>query len=159
MNAKNPRPHLTLLSEDQIHQVHQNALRILSETGVRVDSPAIFKLVRPRVGSRDIDGNTVRLPAELVENALSSAPSTIDIFDRRGQPAFTLGDGSMRFGIGVTALYYMDPLSDALEVFSRRHMRAMVRLGSRLPAMMSSQPLGSSRTCPCISPTRLRAWK
>jgi trimethylamine--corrinoid protein Co-methyltransferase len=73
------------------------------------------------------------LPAELVEAALRSAPATIDIYDRHGQPAFQLGDGSLRFGIGVTALQYMDPLTDALEPFARRHMQAMVRLGSRLP--------------------------
>jgi trimethylamine--corrinoid protein Co-methyltransferase len=133
MDEKNARPQLTLLSEEQKQQAHQNALRVLAETGVRVDSPAIIALLRPKVGEKAINGNIVRLTGDLVEKGLCSAPSTIDIYDRRGQPAFTLGDGSMRFGIGVTALYYMDPLTDALEPFSRRAMRDMVRLGSRLP--------------------------
>jgi trimethylamine--corrinoid protein Co-methyltransferase len=98
-----------------------------------VDSPAVLTLLQSRLGTGRVDGNIVRLPAEIVEQAIHSAPSTIEIFDRRGQPAFRLGDGSMHFGIGVTALYYMDPITDALEPFARRHMRDMVRLAGRLP--------------------------
>jgi trimethylamine--corrinoid protein Co-methyltransferase len=133
MSPANARPRLTLLTEEQKQQTHHYALRILSETGVRIDSPAVLARLRPIVGSKGIHGSRVRLPAELVEAALHSAPAAIDIYDRRGQPAFQLGDGSLRFGIGVTALQYMDPLTDALEPFARRHMQAMVRLGSRLP--------------------------
>ena len=133
MSLLNARPRLTLLTEEQKQQAHHYALRILAETGVRVDSPAILARLKPKVGLNGIDGSRVRLPAELVQAALRCAPASIDIYDRRGQPAFQLGDGSLRFGIGVTALHYMDPLTDALEPFARRHMQAMVRLGSRLP--------------------------
>jgi trimethylamine---corrinoid protein Co-methyltransferase len=133
MALLNARPRLTLLTEEQKQQTHQYALRILADTGVRVDAPAVLARLKPRVGASAIAGNRVRLPGELVEAALRSAPATIDIYDRRGQPAFQLGDGSLRFGIGVTALQYMDPVTDALEPFARRHMQAMVRLGSRLP--------------------------
>jgi len=41
----NVRPKLTLLDEEQIQQIHQYALRILSETGVRVDSPSVVELL------------------------------------------------------------------------------------------------------------------
>jgi trimethylamine---corrinoid protein Co-methyltransferase len=133
MTLNNVRPRLTLLSEEQKQQTHQYALRILAETGVRVDSPAMLARLAPRVGAKGIDGNIVRLPAELVQWALDAAPATADIFDRRGRPAFTLGDGSLRYGIGVTALFYMDPLTDALTPFARRHMADMARLGSALP--------------------------
>jgi trimethylamine---corrinoid protein Co-methyltransferase len=128
----NARPRLSLLSDDQKRQVHRYALHILRETGVRVDSPAIIARLKPKVGSHDIQGNLVRLPSELVESALSSTPSTIGMYNRLGEPAFQLGDGKMRYGIGVTALYYMDPLTDRLEPFARRHMGQMVRLGHRL---------------------------
>ncbi len=41
----NARPQLTLLNEEQIQQTHQYALRILSETGVRVDSPSVIEML------------------------------------------------------------------------------------------------------------------
>lgn len=128
----NVRPHLSLLTEEQIAQVHQYALRILAKVGIRVDSPSVLgKLKRTRLV--EVDDRCVKISAELVESALRSAPGQIQVFDRSGNPAFTLGDGSLHFGIGVTALYYLDPETDSPEPFARRHMRAMVRLGSALP--------------------------
>ncbi len=133
MNGNNVRPRLTLMNEEQMQQVHHYALQILTTTGVRVDSPAVLRLLQDKVGAARVEAGNARIPAEIVEWALRTAPSGIDIFDRRGGPAFRAGDGSMRFGIGVTALYYMDAMTDSLEAFTRAHMQAMVRLGSRLP--------------------------
>jgi len=60
MTENNARPRLTLLTEEQKHQVHQNALRLLSATGVRVDSPAVSALLASRLGQGRIDGNIIR---------------------------------------------------------------------------------------------------
>ena len=75
----------------------------------------------------------MKLSAELVESAIQSAPSTIQMYDRRGNPVFNLGDDRLRFGVGVTALYYQEPVNDNLELFTRQHMRDLTRLGSALP--------------------------
>lgn len=133
MPNANVRPHLTLLSEGQKQQVHRYALHLLATTGIRVDSPAVVARLSACVGQANVEGNIVRLPPEQVEAALHSAPAAIEVFDRRGRPAFQLGDGTMRFGIGVTALFYMDPLTDALTPFARQQMQSMVRLGAALP--------------------------
>lgn len=143
-----PAPRLTLLhDQDQIQQVHRYALRILSETGVRVDSPSIVKKLI-RTGQVQVEGRTVKMSAELIESALKSAPRQIPVFNRRGQAAFTLGDGSLRFGIGVTALTYLDPLTDAPEPFARRHMRDMTRLGGALPHYDVISTVGVPRDVP-----------
>ncbi len=128
----NVRPQLTLLNEEQIQQTHQYALRILSETGVRVDSPSVVEMLK-KMKQVEVEGRSVKLSAELVESAIQSAPSTIQMYDRRGSPVFNLGDGRLRFGVGVTALYYQEPVSDNLEPFTRQHMRDLTRLGSVLP--------------------------
>ena len=52
---------------------------------------------------------TTLLPPELVESAIRSAPPSIEIFTRTGEPAFHLGVDRTRFGAGVTNLYYQDP--------------------------------------------------
>ncbi len=128
----NARPHLSLLSQEQIEQVHAYALRILAETGVRLDSPAVLAILEKHLGTKAVD-DIIKLPSDVVEAAIRSAPKTIDIFDRRGEQVFTLGNDRLRFGVGVTALFYQDPLTDNLEVFARHHMRDMVRFGSSLP--------------------------
>jgi len=127
------RPQLRLLSDEQIEKIHASALRILEKEGVRVDSPASLRLIEKRLGPSWIIGDRARLPAELISWALETAPSTVDIYDRRGNPAFRLGEGRTRFGIGVTTLWYQDPITDALEPFARRHMQQITRLGQLLP--------------------------
>src|SRR5687768_17770447 len=102
----NVRPHLRMLTEEQIQDIHQYTLTLLATTGVRVDSPSAVEMLRKKVGSSNVDERTVRIPAELVEWAIKAAPRQIQIYDRRGNPQFQIGaEGDRtRFGIGVTAL-------------------------------------------------------
>jgi trimethylamine--corrinoid protein Co-methyltransferase len=128
------RPTITVLSEKQIHRVHEYSLRILSTIGVRVDSErarAVFARATPPAS---INGERVIIPPELVAWALDVAPSSIEIFNRRGDPAFRLGKDQThaRFGIGVTALYYQDPATDDVVPFTREHMGRVTRLGNTL---------------------------
>ncbi|HEX2994950.1 MAG TPA: trimethylamine methyltransferase family protein [Anaerolineales bacterium] len=130
----NVRPRLTMLTEEQKQDIHSYTLELLATTGVRVDSPSVLEMLRRKLGSTMVEGQTVRFPSELVEWAIKSAPSHIQLYDRRGNECFTIGcEGDrLRFGIGVTALYYQDPATDTPELFQRKHMQDMVRLGNKL---------------------------
>ncbi len=126
-------PQLSLLTPDQIAFIHQSVLKILGVSGVRVDSPSVLALLQKKLGSSQVQGERVTFPAEFVEWAMQAAPAAIDVYKRSGELAFRLGADRMRFGIGVTSLYYQDPLTDELSPFSRQNMREMVRLGDSLP--------------------------
>ena len=143
----NVQPHLTLLSIEQIRQVHQYVLRILSETGVRVDSDSVITLLQ-KTGQVQVDGRLVKFSAEIIEQAIQSAPSVIQMYDRNGNPAFRLGDDRLRFGVGVTALYYQEPVADNLLEFTRGHMRTLTRLASSLQHYDCISTLGIVRDVP-----------
>ena len=146
----NVRPRLTMLTEEQIHDIHQYTLKLLATTGVRVDSPSALEMLRAKVGDAMIDGRTVRFPAELVEWAIQVAPREIQIYDRRGNPQFKIGaeEDRTRFGIGVTALYYQEPETDTPVLFQRRHMQDMVRVGNKLPHYDMVSTIGIVRDIP-----------
>jgi trimethylamine--corrinoid protein Co-methyltransferase len=127
------RPQITVLSQEQIVQVHETSLHILSSVGVRVDSGRARDIFATVTGQSAAD-DRVRIPCQLVERALETTPSQVEVYDRQGNLAFCLGDDRTRFGIGVTALYYQDPETDEVTPFGRRHMETMVRLGSALPS-------------------------
>lgn len=132
-DAQPVRPRIAVFDDAQIERVHQASLQMLAEVGVRVDSEAARRTLGD--AGAEVDGERVRLPAELVRWAIAAAPSGLDVFDRTGRPAFHLGDGAeTRFGIGVTALNYQDPATDEVVEFQRRHLEILVRLGERLPA-------------------------
>jgi trimethylamine--corrinoid protein Co-methyltransferase len=127
------QPRITVLTPEQVEQVHNYSLQILSSVGVRVDSEQAREIFARAVGPSWVEDDRVRIPRDLVGWALQVAPSTVELYDRQGQLAFRLGDDRTRFGIGVTTLYYQDPETDEVVPFARRHMEAMVRLGSALP--------------------------
>ncbi len=146
----NVRPHLAMLTEEQKQDIHQYTLKLLATTGVRVDSPSALEMLRKTVGSSMVEDRTVRFPAELIEWAIRAAPSQIKIYDRRGKESFIIGgaEDRLRFGIGVTALYYQDPLTDTPELFQRKHMQDMVRLGNKLPHYDVVSTIGIVRDVP-----------
>jgi trimethylamine--corrinoid protein Co-methyltransferase len=120
------QPRLTVLNIEQIEQVHNHSLQILSSVGVRVDSDRAQQIFRQAIGPKMAADNRVRIPRELVEWALEATPAKIDIYDRTGALAFRLPDRA-RFGIGVTSLYYQSPETDDVTPFTRKHMETMVR--------------------------------
>jgi trimethylamine--corrinoid protein Co-methyltransferase len=126
-------PGLTLLSVEQIEQVHAWSLKILAEVGLRIDSAEARRIFSQTGAATLLDEDRVLIRPELVEWAIRSAPHTIQIFDRTAVPRFNLGADRARFGIGVTNLYYQDPSSGENEFFNRRHLQASVRLGHVLP--------------------------
>ena len=127
------RPRLQVLSAAQAERIHQRSLEMLSSVGIRVDSESARRLFARAAGVAGDDAHRVRLPGDLVQWALATAPSSIQVYDRLGRPAFRLGQDRARFGIGVTTLYYQEPETDRVVPFSRQHMESVVRLGNSLP--------------------------
>jgi trimethylamine--corrinoid protein Co-methyltransferase len=135
MSANNlVQPSIRALSQEQMHLVHAQSLKILSSVGVRVDSERARRIFLQALGTASVDGERVFIPPEFVEQALETAPSSVEIFDRRGELAFRAGLDGTRFGVGVTALYYQDPETNQVVPFAREHMASMVRLGGVLPS-------------------------
>ncbi|HMR98101.1 MAG TPA: trimethylamine methyltransferase family protein, partial [Anaerolineales bacterium] len=146
----NARPQMKMLTEDQKREIHQYTLKLLATTGVRVDSPSAVEMLEKRVGRLNVEGRSVRIPSEVVEWAIKSAPRRIQIYDRRGNPQFQIGseEDRARFGIGVTALFYQEPETDTPVEFQRKHMQDMVRVGNKLPLYDMVSTVGICRDVP-----------
>ncbi len=99
-------PRFARLTPAQCAQIHQASLSILARTGVRLLEPAAIDLMR-NAGAA-IDGDRVRVPARLVDQALQTVPKSITLYDRRGQPAIELDDYHVYFGPGSDVLNIID---------------------------------------------------
>ncbi len=125
---------LNVLNEEQIQNIHEMAIIILEKTGIRVDEPGARAIFKKATG-QDSKDNKVCIPRQLTEWAIKAAPSKIDVCRRDGNPGFSLDSQDNEqsiFGIGVTNLYYQDPLTDEVVRFTRDHMAKSTRLGSNL---------------------------
>jgi trimethylamine--corrinoid protein Co-methyltransferase len=107
---------------------------VLATTGIRVDSERARNILSKAIGCSS-DDDRIRIPAELVEQSIGSAPSSIEVYTRAGDVAFCLDaaqNSQTYFGIGVTNLWYQDPETDAVLPFTRKHVEISTRLGGTL---------------------------
>jgi trimethylamine---corrinoid protein Co-methyltransferase len=95
------------LSNEQAEKLHAASLDVLERTGVRFFLPeAVAKL--QKAGAPVSEGNRVRIPAKLVEQALATAPSEVRMYNRQGELAMNLGGFRSYFGTGSDCLYVLD---------------------------------------------------
>jgi len=132
------RPRLSVLKEEQANFIHAHSLEILANVGVRVDSPRARVVLEGSEGvhlsgGSGREGPRATFSPQLVEWSIHHAPAVVEVFGRRGERAFTIGQDRARFGVGVTNLFYQDPVSDELARFTRHHLAVSTRLGDALP--------------------------
>ena len=77
---------------------------------------------------RHIQPPTVNLPFASVKKILETSPPQINL-----STDLPISLPITRFGIGVTNLYFQDPLTEEVVPFTRKHMEMSVRLGDQLP--------------------------
>lgn len=136
------QPKLHVLSEEQIQAVHLYSIRILEETGLRVDSKEALDIFK-RSDAVRVEGQVVFIRGELVEECIRLAPSSVEIFDKQGKHAFHLGEkqgDDTHFGIGVTNTWFQDIHSGDVLPFTRIHMQEAASLSMMLDnfAMLST---------------------
>jgi trimethylamine--corrinoid protein Co-methyltransferase len=106
---ENGCPNFPFLSDAQGRRMHQACLEILERVGVRLFLEEAVELLK-KAGARVTDGNLVRVPANLVEKALATAPRQVTLYDRGGRPVMPVG--------GIRSFY--GPGSDCLNIIDHR---------------------------------------
>ena len=67
---------LTVLTADQVEEIHRGTLEVLWGTGVRIEHEKALKLFESNGFKVDHDEMRVRFPPQLVEEYLALAPSS-----------------------------------------------------------------------------------
>lgn len=101
------RPSIAPVGENHLDSLHKASLKILARTGLNVHSAHVREMLA-HTGAIVKDDLRVYIPAPLVESALASAPSRIDICNRKGNVAMTLERTNTHFGTGSDLEYTID---------------------------------------------------
>ncbi|RME85737.1 MAG: trimethylamine methyltransferase, partial [Caldilineae bacterium] len=95
------------LSDAQCERLYAACLQILEETGVQLHHQEAIDLLK-KAGVTDIDGNRVRIPPRLVEQARSTAPGEVTLYNRAGEPVMPVRGRNVFFGPGSDCLHIID---------------------------------------------------
>jgi trimethylamine--corrinoid protein Co-methyltransferase len=125
-------PQFAVLSDDQLRKLHLAALEVLRRTGVRFHHSGALDMLG-EAGAFVSDGNLVRFPARLVEDAVASAPERVVMCDRDGEPAMCLEDHNVYFGTGSDCLNLLDPQTGEYRKFTQQDLIDAYHLCDGLP--------------------------
>jgi len=98
-----------ILSDEQRSKIASAAFELLERVGVELTEPEARGLLY--AAGACIEGDRVRIPSNLVREAIDSAPSAIAIYNRDGEQAMGLGGTRAYFGAHTDAPDVLDPFS------------------------------------------------
>lgn len=103
----NSQTRLRKLSNAECQKLHWASLEILERTGARLHHQPAIDLLK-KAGASVTDGNLVRIPPALVENAVSTAPNEVTLYNRDGNPTMPIKNYQTFFGTGSDCLNILD---------------------------------------------------
>ncbi|MEM3586179.1 MAG: trimethylamine methyltransferase family protein [Candidatus Jordarchaeaceae archaeon] len=119
------RPSLSFLEKDTIKNIYDVALRILENTGVRINNFEVLELLHQNGVIIDFDKKIAKFPQDLVKKCVKSAPSEIEIYSRDRKHDLLLKNNNVYFNPGSAAITIIEngiirkPLSEDLVKFVR----------------------------------------
>jgi trimethylamine--corrinoid protein Co-methyltransferase len=125
-------PQFAVLSETQLQDIHLAALEVLRRTGIRFYHQEALEMLNG-AGAFVSDGNLVKLPARMVEDAVASVPGRIVMCDRDGEPAVFLEGTKVYFGTGSDCLNLLDPETGEHRKFTQSDLINSYHLCDALP--------------------------
>ncbi|HHX51121.1 MAG TPA: trimethylamine methyltransferase, partial [Clostridia bacterium] len=122
---------LQYLSQDQILEVHRATLEVLETTGVKVFEEEALALLRE--AGAEVEGNSVRIPGYLIEEAIRMAPKRISLANRNGRRTIFLEGGRIYFGTGSDTPYILDTGSGKIRSAVKADVEVVSRICDYLP--------------------------
>ena len=144
--ASSHQPHIRMLSDDQIRDLHLATLEVLERTGVSVQDARACELLK-KAGAR-VDGERVRISADLVDRAIRSAPERVVISARTGERVMPLEAGRVFFGTGSDTPNTIDPETRERRRAQRADVRNIARLCDALPNIDFIMSMGVANDVP-----------
>jgi trimethylamine--corrinoid protein Co-methyltransferase len=107
------QPKLSLLTEDLIERIVDEAYQLLLKPGIKVQNEEARKLLADAGAQVDEETMVVRIPAQIAKAALNTVPHTFTLYDYDGNPAVEYGGDAVQFDPGSSGISVLDP--DTLE--------------------------------------------
>ena len=150
-------PQFRVLSDSQLEELHLAVLQILERAGTSFTNCKESLEILGGAGADISNPDRVKIPSYLVEQALRTAPKTITLYTRDGDPAMVLnGMTGSHFGGIAIGPHYLDPYTKKPRLTYAQDIADMTRVIDALPNIEWIAAVGIQRTVPdsiadCVS--------
>jgi trimethylamine--corrinoid protein Co-methyltransferase len=127
------QPKLELLSGELISRILDEALELMRNPGIKVQSEVARKLLAEGGAKVDAASEVVKIPEFLVHQALASVPRHFSLHNRAGEAVIEYGGDAVHFDPGSSGVHILDP--ETLEHRSSRtpDLIRLVKIAEMLP--------------------------
>jgi trimethylamine--corrinoid protein Co-methyltransferase len=102
------QPKITLLSDELVQRVLDEAYELMMEPGIKVQSAEARQLLAEAGCAVDEVGEVARIPRKVGEEALSSAPGQFYLYDRLDRAVVNYGGDAVHFDPGSSGVHVLD---------------------------------------------------
>ena len=142
-------PAFSVLSQDQVHEIHRASLEVLEKTGYRILSEEAVKLLKG-AGAR-VEGDIVKTPQHVIEECLRLAPKGFVLYDRDGNRALEVEGRKSYFGTSTASPNTRDALTAEVHPTRVEDIARGALIADALPNIDWVMPMGSSQDVPSLS--------
>ena len=101
----------SVLSEKEMQKISDAAMHILENTGMKIMSSSVRDMLKT-AGCEVNDSTYIcKFPRKLIEDCLKLVPHSFTVYDRNGNPAMEIGDGTVHCASGHNAVFCIDSSS------------------------------------------------
>jgi trimethylamine--corrinoid protein Co-methyltransferase len=127
------QPKLTLLSDDLIDRILEEAYELLRCPGVKVQNPEARDLLAAAGAKIYPENQVIGIPATLVQKALDSVPREFYLYDYDGNPTVHYGGDSIHFDPGSSGIAMLNPETLEHETTETSHLIRLLKVAEQLP--------------------------
>ncbi len=102
------QPRMRLLSEEDLLKIHNRALSVLAETGVKIYSGTALEILANKGAEIDYQQKIAKIPEQMVLDAINTVPQSLKLYDRKGENFLDLGGDNVHFDPGSAAIKFME---------------------------------------------------
>jgi trimethylamine---corrinoid protein Co-methyltransferase len=126
------RPTIRVLEPELIERILEEAKRVLATSGMEIRGPEMRRRLLELGLPMDAGGQRVLFPRDVVERALSTAPTSFTLYDRDGHAHADLGDDRVHFVPGSSGLKVMDHRTGEVRLANTTDFVEYIRLADGL---------------------------
>jgi trimethylamine--corrinoid protein Co-methyltransferase len=127
------QPKLTLLSDELIPRVLEEAYELLQCPGVKVQNPEARDLLAEAGAKLYPENQVVGIPAALIQKALESVPREFYLYDYDGDPVVHYGGDTVHFDPGSSGIAMLNPETLEHETTETSHLIRLLKVAEQIP--------------------------
>ena len=142
-------PFFSVLSEDQVYEIHRSSVEVLEKTGYRILSEEAVKLLKD--AGAWVKGEIVKTPQHIVEECIRSAPKGFVLYDRDGKRALEIEGRKSYFGTSTASPNTRDALTAEIHPTRVEDIARGALIADALRNIDWVMPMGSSQDVPALA--------